>query len=70
MMKDRILKKLRELSDEPDMFKEIRFGVRPIVEREVEEVVEKQERNVELESMSIREIAERRLKNWPHASTD
>jgi predicted nucleic acid-binding Zn ribbon protein len=70
MMKDRILKKLCELSEEPDLFKEIRFGVRPIVMREVEEIEVKTPRSTELESLSIREIAERRLKNWPHAPGD
>jgi predicted nucleic acid-binding Zn ribbon protein len=71
MIKDRILQRLREVSGEPDMFKEIRFGVRPINPDVVEEPapppIKREKTDTDL---SIREIAERRLRNWPDAQGD
>jgi predicted nucleic acid-binding Zn ribbon protein len=71
MIKDRILARLREVSGEQDMFKEIRFGVRPIspaVEEEPPRPATK--RNDADRELSIREIAEKRLRNWPDAHRD
>lgn len=70
MMKDVILGRLKEASGEPDLFKEIRFGVRPIrrPEEEVEPV--KTEISKDLKELSIREIATKRLRNWPHGKRD
>ena len=70
MMKDIILRRLKEASEEPDLFKEIRFGVRPI-RKPVDEIeLERTEIPAELKELSIREIAERRLRNWPHEKRD
>lgn len=70
MMKDVILGRLKEASGEPDLFKEIRFGVRPIrrPEEEVEPV--KTDISKDLKELSIREIATKRLRNWPHEKRD
>jgi len=72
MMKDRILSKLDEISGEPGLFKDVRFGVRPLPTREplpapVVPVV-KDEKPVE--QLTIREIAERRLAKWKDAGAD
>ncbi len=71
MIKDRILDRLREVSGERDMFKDVRFGVRPIADEPDEEATsEPQKRDADVEGLSIREIAERRLRHWPHADED
>jgi len=70
MMKDVILKRLKEASGEPELFREIRFGVRPIRKPEEEIELERTEIPTELKELSIREIAERRLRNWPHEKRD
>lgn len=66
MMKDVILRRLIEASGEPGLFREIRFGVRPIHRKDEPELEVTTEINRELRDLSIREIAERRLRNWPH----
>ena len=65
MMKDTILNRLGEISGEPSLFKDVRFGVRPLPERFVppKELVKGPE-EVEVKELSIREIAERRLARW------
>lgn len=65
MMKERILQKLNEVSGEPGLFTDVRFGVRPLPKRdpsalEVPPEIEVEERK----ELSIREIAERRLAKW------
>jgi predicted nucleic acid-binding Zn ribbon protein len=63
MQKDRILARLRSLADDPSLFENIRFGVRPVnpppPKEEPRIVVSKVD-----PELSIREIAERRLKVW------
>jgi hypothetical protein len=60
MLSRDILLKLNERAGEPNLFVNLRFGVRPI--RKVESVVDTiQEPAHDLETLSIREIAERRL---------
>jgi predicted nucleic acid-binding Zn ribbon protein len=68
MQKDQILRKLAERSGEPGLFDNIRFGVRPIVPAPPEpKVLKKRLREVDKGSdLTIREIAHRRLKNWPN----
>lgn len=70
MMKDVILKRLTEAGGETGLFREIRFGVRPICRFEEPEPEAKTEIPSELRELSIREIAERRLRNWPHEKRD
>jgi predicted nucleic acid-binding Zn ribbon protein len=66
MQKDQILTRLTERAGEPNLFINLRFGVRPLPEpapvEEERPVVPVRE---EESGLSIREIAERRLKNWP-----
>ena len=68
MHKDDLLARLNALSDKP-LFTDIRFGVRSFVPmtttfEEAVAVVEVQDPRVDL---SIKEIAERRLQNYPDA---
>jgi predicted nucleic acid-binding Zn ribbon protein len=69
LMKEVILARLRSRSNDPDLFGDVRFGVRKLPPREPEATpeVDEPERR---ESLSIREIAERRLKGWPGAPGD
>ncbi|HEY3781898.1 MAG TPA: DUF721 domain-containing protein [Fimbriimonadaceae bacterium] len=65
MMKNPILAKLRSFSSDPQLFTDIRYGVRAVVA--VEAVVEMPEHDRkayqdELRELSIQEIRERRLK--------
>jgi predicted nucleic acid-binding Zn ribbon protein len=66
MQRGIILKRLRELSGEPELFTSIRFGVRSFdVQTHALVEIEESGRNhlrKELETLTIREIAERRLK--------
>ena len=70
MIKDRILERLRDASGEQDLFRDVRFGVRPIVKEPERTEPEDPPKPRPVSEMSIREIAERRLRNWPHASGD
>lgn len=54
MMKDVILSRLREASGEPDLFREIRFGVRPI--RKPEEEFEPERRRYRQSSKTFRYV--------------
>lgn len=66
MFKPQIMKKLSELADDPTMFKDIRFGVRPLeFKTPYEPPVERPKPDPMLRAMSISEIKERRLANWP-----
>ena len=65
MRKDQILRRLAEISGEPDLFRQVRFGVRTLPKPEPETT----ERPAEISSeeyaqRSIREIAEQRLREW------
>lgn len=66
MQKDQILEKLTEKAAEPGLFVNIRFGVRPLpeVSKDKEPKLPKTPK-AEKQGLSIREIAEQRLKNWP-----
>lgn len=63
MMKDTILRRLREIANEPDLFVDVRFGVRPlhIQAEEPEEVIPWDQPS----GRSIQEMAKHRLRNWP-----
>lgn len=68
MQKESILEKLHELAGEDGLFQSIRFGVRPVVptlniEPAPKKAVTKP--SEEVRKLSIKEIAERRLRNWP-----
>jgi predicted nucleic acid-binding Zn ribbon protein len=71
MVKERLIARLKELSGDPSLFRDMRFGVRPIEDDDEEPTPEiVQAARDELEGLSIREIADRRLKNWPDAPRD
>lgn len=66
MSKDTILSKLTAKAGDPALFQDIRFGVRPI-HRDIpiqNEPFDEEDHKDTLKGLSIREIAERRLKNW------
>jgi len=65
MSRDQILAKLHELSGEASLFTDLRFGVRPLPQPEVEVEVAPPADHESTKGMSIQEIAERRLRNWP-----
>ncbi len=67
MMKETILTRLGDLSGEPSLFKDVRFGVRPLPNRISEDSTKPaEEPEPDLRELSIREIAERRLARWKH----
>jgi len=66
MGKETILARLRDRSGEATLFVDLRFGVRP-VQKELEVEVSEPDDDTHkssLRGLSIREIAEQRLKNW------
>ena len=66
MQRDQILVKLQEKCGDPSLFVNLRFGVRPLpVKSEEPPEKPKPRSKPEPTNASIREIAERRLKNWP-----
>lgn len=72
MIKDTILKRLRQQVRDPSLFTDVRFGVRPYAGNMEEDdtpdpTLPKPRR---LTNETIGEIAERRLKNWPKPSAD
>jgi hypothetical protein len=65
MRKDMILARLTEFSGEPNLFLQVRFGVRPLPKAPVEEVREESTISIEdYSALSIREIAEKRIREW------
>jgi predicted nucleic acid-binding Zn ribbon protein len=65
MMKDKILTRLGEISGEPSLFNDVRFGVRPLPERFTPAPAPTPKPDdVDVKDLSIREIAERRLARW------
>ncbi|MFN3683614.1 MAG: DUF721 domain-containing protein [Fimbriimonadaceae bacterium] len=72
MQRDQILLRLNELAGEADLFKEIRFGVRPFVVSDTPqpEPTRSALRRADTEGLSIREIAERRLAKRSHGRSD
>jgi predicted nucleic acid-binding Zn ribbon protein len=70
MIKHDLVDRLQARAGEPGLFTDIRFGVRPLPKPEAEApAVETVRAVVEVAGddgdLSIREIAERRLKDWP-----
>lgn len=66
MQKDEILARLNSLADEPGLFVNARFGVRPLKREVVTASTEADQ--AETEGLSIRDIAERRLQAWRDAA--
>jgi predicted nucleic acid-binding Zn ribbon protein len=66
MRKETILSRLSERSGDPGLFQDVRFGVRPIHRDEPiqNEPFDDDAHKDSLRGLSIREIAEKRLKNW------
>ena len=66
MSKETILARLRAKSGEANLFDDVRFGVRPVKKDQplINEPFDEQAHKDSLRGMSIREIAEKRLKNW------
>ena len=65
MRKDQILYRLAEISGEPDLFRQIRFGVRSLPKLTEDSTVRPTEiSSEEYAQRSIREIAEQRLREW------
>ncbi|MFZ4509235.1 MAG: DUF721 domain-containing protein [Fimbriimonas sp.] len=70
LMREDLLHRMHEIAGERGLFTDLRFGVRPVrplVVHEPEEDLKAKEeaRLSELRPLSIREIAARRLANWP-----
>ncbi len=73
MIKERLLKRLNELAGEPDLFTEVRFGVRTARGDgllPLEEPAAPVEKTSHHTSLSIREIAEKRLEQWTRENRD
>lgn len=66
MRKDTILSRLTEKAGDPALFQDVRFGVRPIRRDQPiqNEPFDEEAHKDSIRSLSIREIAENRLKNW------
>jgi hypothetical protein len=66
MNKETILARLRERCGESGLFQDLRFGVRPLRRDEPlkNEPFDESGHKQSLSGLSIREIAERRLKDW------
>ena len=70
MQREQILAKLQEKCGDPGLFINLRFGVRPLPPAPVEPLEKPKPRSKpEPTNASIREIAERRLKNWPNGGS-
>lgn len=63
MMKDTILERLNDGAGTGRIFSEVRFGVRPLPEPPEQE--SQPPRDKSIQELTIREIADRRLANWP-----
>jgi hypothetical protein len=62
MMRESILVKLNEYCESDKLFADVRFGVRPI--KRIKEISKVEEVVAEFGTMSIRDIATNRLRNW------
>lgn len=69
MQKETLLMRLKEMSGDHTLFIDLRFGVRPL-RRPFEFAVVEDVVDDSLTGLSIREIAERRLKKWQDDSSD
>ena len=65
MQKEEIIARLNQIAGEPGLFVNLRFGVRPINRAALGPATETEVS--ESEGLSIREIAQRRMKEWPNA---
>ncbi len=65
MSKETILRRLRERAGDPSLFADVRFGVRPLPKPGSEATAGQPD--LPTPEGSIREIAERRLREWPDA---
>lgn len=66
MIKDTILRRLREISGDEHLFMDVRFGVRPYEKKlPYERPKERMKVNPEKRRLTIAEIREQRLKEWP-----
>ncbi len=63
-MKEIILSRMSAMCSEPNAFKDVRFGVRSLPKRPTDEPVQGQLVPEQANELTIREIAERRLKKW------
>jgi predicted nucleic acid-binding Zn ribbon protein len=68
MVKGQIMTKLAKLCGDPNLFTDIRFGVRPLPAAEVDEVPDTRndEHREKIRDLSIQEIKERRLQQLKH----
>ena len=68
MVKNQILGKLRQISGDPNLFTDVRFGVRPLPPPPEPTQEEKLDATAEyrksIEGLSIHEIRERRMNRW------
>jgi predicted nucleic acid-binding Zn ribbon protein len=69
LRKEMILGRLRERSRDPEMFLDVRFGVRKLPVKE-EPVQQEAPLTPDRTAMTIREIAQERMKSWKDASGD
>lgn len=68
MIKGQILSKLAKAGGEPGLFTDVRFGVRPLTNFEPDDEIQEDPAisyKDHLRELTIDQIAERRLKNWP-----
>lgn len=66
MQSERILEKLGDKAGDASLFRQLRFGVRRLPEMQAEEPPEPDKDAPQRPThLSIREIAEERLRNWP-----
>jgi hypothetical protein len=66
MQKDEILTRLNTIADEPGLFLNARFGVRPLKREVVSDSTEAEVSDIE--GLTIRDIAEKRLQAWRDAA--
>lgn len=64
MIRDTILRRLQSRAGDARLFTDLRFGVRPLPKEAPAPVTEAESEGMPVERLSIREIAERRLKAW------
>ena len=69
MQKETLLARLKEMAGDEALFVDLRFGVRPL-RRPFEFAVVEDVVDDSLTGLSIREIAERRMKKWQDDSAD
>ncbi len=69
MQKETLLMRLKEMSGDQTLFVDLRFGVRPL-RRPFEFAVVEDVVDDSLTGLSIREIAERRMKKWHDDSSN